>query len=374
MKAAILSTFDTRGGAAIATYRLHMALRKSGADSRMFVASKDSRDPSVEGRDTWLGDGVTKLRTTLDNLPLRRYPHRRGIFSAAWVPDRLRTSLRSFQPDVVHLFWVTGGMVRIESLEDMDRPIVWTLHDMWPFTGGCHYDDECGKYAEDCGRCPVLQSDKEDDLSRSVLRRKRAAWAGKSITVVATSKWLRDCAASSSLFKECRIELLPNCVDTQKYQPLEKAPVRRLFGLDVNAKTILFSGANAHKDPRKGLKHLFDALQILEQRGFAQNEVQVVLLGIPQEAALPPARFGSCGSPTSTTRSARSRSTTPPTSWPLPRCRRTSPMWWWKRCAAARPSSPSTSAACPTSSRRGRPATSRSRSPRKAWRRECARC
>ena len=291
MKAAILSTFDTRGGAAIATYRLHKALRKSGADSRMFVASKDSRDPSVEGRDTWLGDGVTKLRTTLDNLPLRRYPRRRGIFSAAWVPDRLGASLRSFQPDVVHLFWVTGGMVRIEFLEDMDRPIVWTLHDMWPFTGGCHYDDECGKYAEDCGRCPVLQSDKEDDLSRSVLRRKRAAWAGKSITVVATSKWLRDCAASSSLFKECRIELLPNCVDTQKYQPLEKAPVRRLFGLDVNAKTILFSGANAHKDPRKGLKHLFDALQILEQDGFAQNEVQVVLLGIPQEAALPPCPF-----------------------------------------------------------------------------------
>jgi glycosyltransferase involved in cell wall biosynthesis len=173
----------------------------------------------------------------------------------------------------------------------MDRPIVWTLHDMWPFTGGCHYDDECGKYAEDCGRCPVLQSDKEDDLSRSVLRRKRAAWAGKSITVVATSKWLRDCAASSSLFKECRIELLPNCVDTQKYQPLEKAPVRRLFGLDVNAKTILFSGANAHKDPRKGLNHLFDALQILEQGGFAKNEVQVVLLGIPQEATLPPCPF-----------------------------------------------------------------------------------
>ncbi len=291
MRAAIVSTFDIRGGAAIATYRLHRALRKSGAESRMFVASKDSRDPSVIGRDTWFGDGITKLRTTLDNLPLRRYPNRRGLFSAAWLPDRLAAALRPFQPDLVHLFWVTGGMIRIESLKRVNQPIVWTLHDMWPFTGGCHYDNDCGRYSNACGRCPVLRSGKEDDLSRAILRRKRAAWMGKNITVVATSKWLGDCAASSALFSKCRVEVIPNCVDTLKYQALEKAAARRLFGLDVNAKTILFSGGSAHKDPRKGLAHLFDALQILGQNDFAPDVAQLVLLGIPDDATLPSCPF-----------------------------------------------------------------------------------
>jgi glycosyltransferase involved in cell wall biosynthesis len=162
---------------------------------------------------------------------------------------------------------------------------------MWPFTGGCHYDDECGKYAVACGACPVLQSSKEEDLSRSVFRRKSAAWADRDITVVATSKWLRDCAASSALFGRRRIEVLPNCVDTHTYRPLDKAVVRRLFGLDEHAKTVLFSGGSAHKDPRKGLRHLFDALAMLGRDRTSPLNAQVMLLGIPDDAVLPDCPF-----------------------------------------------------------------------------------
>jgi glycosyltransferase involved in cell wall biosynthesis len=293
MKSAIISTFDIRGGAAIATYRLHKALKKNGVNSCMFVASKDTADSTIFGRRSWLGEGVTKLITTLDNLPLWFYHNRQGIFSTAWIPDRLKARFRSFQPDVIHLFWVAGGMLRIESLVKWDKPIIWTLHDMWPFTGGCHYDNGCGKYTDSCGACPVLNSEKKDDLSRWVHRRKHLAWAKKNITVVSTSKWLAECAKSSSLFGQFRIEVIPNCVDTQKYQPLEKIHSRKMFGLNPHAKIVLFSGKDAHKDKRKGLVHLFDALILLGEGNFGADTIQLVLLGIGEDAILPDCPFPS---------------------------------------------------------------------------------
>ena len=112
--------------------------------------------------------------------------------------------------------------MKIETLRQFKNPIVWTLHDMWPFTGGCHYDNECGRFRQSCGKCPALHSGRDHDLSRRIWKRKRRSWAGVPIVVVATSHWLADMARSSSLFKDQRIEVIPNGIDTDKYKPLDK--------------------------------------------------------------------------------------------------------------------------------------------------------
>ncbi len=81
--------------------------------------------------------------------------------------------INEINPDIVHLHWINGGMIKIEDLLKIKKPLVWSLHDMWAFTGGCHYDEECQKYKQNCGNCKVLGSKKEKDLSRKVWNRKK---------------------------------------------------------------------------------------------------------------------------------------------------------------------------------------------------------
>lgn len=214
----------------------------------------------------------------LDRLPLKAYSGRSGqMFSPAIMPGIRASTIRELNPDVVHLFWVTGGFVRPETLARIGKPLIWTLHDMWPFTGGCHYDDECGRYRQDCGSCPILGADKPNDLSRRVLNRKRDAWRGVDLTVVATSRWMADCARESSLFRGRRIELIPNGFDVLKYKPLDKQAARRAFNLPEGKRLVLFSSFGAVSDSRKGFQHLIPALQNLSPERKAG--IELVVLG-----------------------------------------------------------------------------------------------
>ena len=160
MKILIVNTSDIQGGAARAAYRLHQALLTEGVDSQMLVQSQSSDDFTVIGPQTKVQKALGKLRPTLDSLPVHRYKDRtKTLFSPSWLPfSSIVERINSINPDVVHLHWIAGGMIRIEDLPKIKAPIVWSLHDMWAFTGGCHYDEECGAYQKQCGTCPVLGS------------------------------------------------------------------------------------------------------------------------------------------------------------------------------------------------------------------------
>lgn len=266
MKILIVNTSDIQGGAARAAYRLHMALLADGVDSQMLVQSKSSDDFTVLGPQTKFQKAMGKMRPTLDSIPVRRYPDRtKTLFSASCLPFAgMADKINALNPDVVHLHWIAGGMMRIEDLVKINAPIVWSLHDMWAFTGGCHYDEECAGYQKRCGSCPVLGSDKDKDLSRKVWLRKQGSFAGLSnMTIIGLSKWLADCAASSSLFKNNPVENLPNPIDTQIFAPFEQTEARKLFNLPQDKKLILFGAMGATSDPRKGFKELALALDHL---------------------------------------------------------------------------------------------------------------
>jgi glycosyltransferase involved in cell wall biosynthesis len=177
-------------------------------------------------------------------------------------------------------------MLRIETLKKFKQPIIWTLHDMWPFTGGCHYDDECGKFRQACGNCPVLHSDNGLDLSQRVLARKLKSWGSLPIVVVATSNWLADMAKSSSLFKNQRIEVIPNGIDTERYKPLDKHIAREAYNLPQDKHLILFSAFNATSDKRKGNQFLLPALAKLSRLGWGAD-TELVIIGASKPETAP---------------------------------------------------------------------------------------
>lgn len=264
MKILHVNTSDINGGAARAAYRLHRALLVQEIDSQMLVQTKASDDRTVIGPVSKLGKGLGRVRPTLDQLPNRFYPNKKQApFHAAWLPfSGFVQKIQEIDPDVVHLHWIAGGFVRIEELAEIKKPIVWSLHDMWAFTGGCHYDDECGKYTRQCGSCPVLGSTKEKDLSRWIFRRKQKHFPKiEHFIINGLSRWLADCAESSTLFEERNVVNLPNPIDTEVYKPLPKEQAKQILGLSSEKRHILFGAMNATGDDRKGFSELVQALE-----------------------------------------------------------------------------------------------------------------
>ena len=290
MKLLLLNTFDSGGGAAIAASRLNRGQRDIGVDSNMLVQFKQGDDPNVMGPASKLEKGLSLIRPELDSLPTRLYPHRNQfIFSPAFLPERISTKVASLNPDIIHLHWIACGFMRIETLRRFKRPVVWTLHDSWAFTGGCHLPFDCTRYRQMCGACPTLGSNKEKDLSGRIWRRKHRAWKDLNMTVVAPSRWLADCAKSSSLFRDVRVEVMPNGLDIQIFKPIDKSTARNILSLPQDKNLILFGAMNSTSDKNKGFHLLSPALRMLSEKGW-RDKAELIVFGA-REPENPPA-FG----------------------------------------------------------------------------------
>lgn len=288
MRPVLLNTYDLRGGAARAAYRLHRGLREAGVDSRMLVQSKSSDDPYVEGPRSRFETLMGVVRPQFDIMPTYLYPRRgKGVYYPGLLPGNYVSRVRGLNPDIVHLHWVTGGFLSPQALAGFGAPVMWTLHDMWAFTGGCHYDDGCGRYAGACGRCPALGSSRDADLSRWVWRQKRRNWAGVPLTVVTPSRWLADCARKSSLFSDARVEVIPNGLDLSVFRTIDKRSARDLLGLPADKHLILFGTLNADGDRRKGFHALKDALRIFREGRERRDDCDVVVVGASRPMSPP---------------------------------------------------------------------------------------
>jgi glycosyltransferase involved in cell wall biosynthesis len=279
MKVLHLSTSDLDGGAARAAYRLHQGLRDIGIASQMLVRAQESDDPHVIAKK----GGWTRLGPPLNGLPLRRYKHReQGLFSPQWFPDQLMPTIQSLAPDILTLHWICNGFLHIETLKQFSQPVVWLAHDMWPFTGGCHYAQDCDRYTQSCGQCPQLNSQKKQDLSRRIWRRKATAWRDVNLTLVAPSNWFASLIAESSLFSHRRIEVIPHGLDVEQYHPIDPKVARMVLRLPQDKQIVLFGASSGVTgDPRKGFQFLQAALNKLSQNGWCDRLV-VVIFGIKQ--------------------------------------------------------------------------------------------
>lgn len=280
MNILLVNTSDIQGGAARATYRLHQALLAEGVNSKMLVQIKSSDDYTVLGPDSKLQKGFSKLRPALDNLPRLLYKNRsQTYFSSACLPfSNIVTRINTINPDLVHLHWVAGGMLPIEDIAKIKAPIVWSLHDNWAFTGGCHIMWECERFKQSCGACPRLGSTKEDDLSRKIFKRKLKSFSNLThLTIVGLSRWISDCASQSSLFRNSRIITLPNPINTLSFSPIKQLLARELLHLPQNKKLILFGAMNATTDLNKGYKKICEAL-----RQLTRDDIELVVFGSSQ--------------------------------------------------------------------------------------------
>jgi glycosyltransferase involved in cell wall biosynthesis len=166
-------------------------------------------------------------------------------------------------------------MMSIEDLARIKPPIVWSLHDMWAFTGGCHYNEGCNKFKTSCGACPVLGSNKSKDLSAKVLNRKKTVFIKlQNMTIIGLSQWLANEATTSLVFEQTRVINLPNPIDTTMFSPFNKFQARKLLNLPSDKKLILFGAMNVTSDPRKGFTELSQALKQLDS-----VNIEVVVFG-----------------------------------------------------------------------------------------------
>jgi len=275
-----LSTSDLDGGAARGAYQIHKALQRIGVNSQMLVAHKVSADPTVIGpKDRGIDKILSGVRPALERFYINKYKQKKTyVFSPAIFPNNIAPQVREINPDIINIHWICRGFLTPESLGNLNKPLVWTLRDMWGFTGGCHYAGDCQGYTERCGACPLLGSDNNHDISRKLWQRKQKSWQNLNLTLVPVSHWVADCAKQSRLFKDCRQQVIHSTFDTSTFKPRSKTVAREMLELPDKAKIILFGAIDATSDSRKGFHYLRSALKRLAESEMAES-IQLVIFG-----------------------------------------------------------------------------------------------
>lgn len=284
MRVLIINTSERIGGAAIAAGRLMEALKNNGIKAKMLVRDKQTDQISVVGlKRNWIQ--VWKFmweRIVIWKANRFRRNHLFDVDIANTGTDI--TSLPEFrQADVIHLHWVNQGMLSLKDMEKIlksGKPVVWTMHDMWPCTGICHYARTCTHYRQECHHCPyIYKGGGKKDLSYRIFRKKKALYKQAPIHFVTCSRWLKEQAQSSALLQGKSVVDIPNAINTHLFKPQDKLKARGKFHLPEEGRLILF-GSLKITDQRKGAQYLIDACKWLaEKHPEWKDMVGVVVFG-----------------------------------------------------------------------------------------------
>ncbi|MFP4088305.1 MAG: glycosyltransferase [Desulfobacteraceae bacterium] len=294
MRIVQISTYDIRGGASRATYRLHRGLRDRGEDCRMVVRHRESEDEFVfpvqadpsgqqDGRDFFLsqviqGHYIDAHRTEMSNT----------LFSLPYSGLDLSPLSLVQEADIINLHWVARfqSSISLNRLFALKKPVVWTLHDQWAFTGGCHYSAGCKGYRTDCRACPQLADD-PFNLPTAVLDDKEVLFKDADLTIVTPSRWMAECAKKSRLFGDLRVEVIPNSLETDLYIPVPKPEAKEKLGLETKGVTLLFGGEDGN-EKRKGFRELMGGIRYcLTDAGFQDlvgaGNLRLICFGRPND-------------------------------------------------------------------------------------------
>ena len=253
---------DAVGGAARAAARIHRALRQRGVESTMWVERASTGDKSVESVPGEAAKVARTLRPWVGHLARRVMRSANPVLhSAAVLPSSWPGRFNRSDADIVHLHWICAEMMSVEDIGRIRKPIVWTLHDMWPFCGAEHYTDDT-RWVSGYASSNRASGESGLDLNRWTWRRKRRAWS-VPMHVVAPSHWLADCARRSLLMRDWPVSVIPNPIDARAWEPVDKLLARRLLGLPEDGHFLAFGAMGGGRDPRKGLDLLAGALQHL---------------------------------------------------------------------------------------------------------------
>jgi glycosyltransferase involved in cell wall biosynthesis len=281
MKIVHLSHTDGGAGAGRAAHRIHTALRELGVDSRMLVSQKRTADPFVQAiSSSGLGHWWVRSAEYLEARAGRALARDISIFLSPSHYGYFRPARDAVvrEADIVGTYWINGAFISPESLAAINKPLVWRLSDVWPFTGGCHYPGTCERFQSQCGDCPQLRQPGPEDAANRLWLRKQHAWRALDLTVVAPSNWMAGLARRSSLFVDRRVEVIPTGVDLELYRPGDRSAARARWGLSQDRLLILFGAMSPTDDMRKGYRELRRALEVVAQSPLA-SRIQAVVFG-----------------------------------------------------------------------------------------------
>lgn len=300
MKVLFVNTNESHGGAARAALRIMRGVQHQGVEVQLFVKNRQSQAEDVVTLSQFIphnvffriGDWIAnKIKNKWQHYKWRPYKQtKRDVYLSDVRSTSVHGALQKMDYDIVHLHWINERFLDIRELSMIKKPIVWTLHDTWPFCGVCHYFADCEKYQSHCGACPMLGSSNERDLSYEAFEKKVKAYEDLDLHIIAPSKWIGDCAKKSALLGRFPITVIPNGLDVNLYSPKDKDEITCIMERQENAtirallsrvnrdnKTgipiILYGAMNAASDSRKGFASLLAALKILDSQGCKANLV-----------------------------------------------------------------------------------------------------
>lgn len=263
MKVVHLSYKDTEEGAAIAVERLCKALINENIDSKMLVQSKVSDYQFVH---TIVHSKFEKIKAMfrigcdqIANILLSK--NKNDHYTLFLFGSNLYKNKLIKEADIIHLHWINRGYVSLKTLKWLskyNKPVIWTLHDSWVFTGGCHMTETCEKYKTGCEYCDQMKLKK---LSKRNVIKKKKVFDKLNLNIVAPSIWMKDRAMNSLLLREKNIKVIPNCIDTTIFKPIDKKLVRDILNLPKDKKILLFFMS---KNKRKGNSFIDIALSRLD--------------------------------------------------------------------------------------------------------------
>lgn len=283
-----LCTSQSEGGAGVAASRLNQALRNQGIDSQLLVyRAQRAEDGVTAWADTSWQNSLYWARFSAERLsflPFEKGKSVRFAFSPAAVGVPIEEHPLVQQADLINLHWVNFGFVSLKGLERLfalGKPIVWTMHDMWAFTGGCHYSQGCERFRTHCQFCPYLSNPGRYDLSFELFEKKKVLLHSAPLTFVSPSQWLGQLIREAALTAHLPTHVIPNPLDTNRFIPLPKMEARQQLGLPLDKHLILFAGANT-QDPRKGYAYFQEAVNALQMNA---HDTEVVFFGKSQPGA-----------------------------------------------------------------------------------------
>jgi glycosyltransferase involved in cell wall biosynthesis len=285
MKIVILNATDQDGGAAIAAQRIGSLYRMAGHQVNFLCLKKNKG--SVQNSTPIINSKLAKLKyglfTKLEELVVKQFTnHQEFNYSTGLIGHSIIHHPLIREADVLHLHWVNHTFLSIKEigkLFETEKKIIWTLHDMWAFTGGCHHSRGCTNFILNCENCHLLKHPDSQILSKFILEKKLAYFKKKGrLTLVTPSNWLKDLGIQSKLFNNCDFRVIPNPLDTQLFKP-------SVTSSKTNSKfTILFGAANALTNKRKGIDYLINALSLLiNQNPNLKEIVELRIFGTKNE-------------------------------------------------------------------------------------------
>lgn len=252
---------SSSGGAFVAAQRLNDALNGlEGVSSEHWVFDGAEGDFHVWAN-SWFKKKWAFGLHALEKLDFLRFEANKSI-RFAFSHGKTGINVSHWQAvqdaDIIHLHWINKGFVSLKGLENLltlGKKIVWTCHDMWPFTGGCYHPRGCDHFTRECGNCQYLKRQSQTDLSNQVFLAKKRIFsnAGGRIQFVTPSEWLKNQAEESGIIKDLiaindapalpEIKVIPNPIDTDYFEPLDL----KLVNGSVNSEKLVNGPVNAEK-------------------------------------------------------------------------------------------------------------------------------